>query len=155
MSKKMTRGSVLTLLTLAGMGTALLAGPALSKEEPAAKADDNQCVFARTILDWRALDSRNLVVWAPGRKDAYHVKLSFPLHDLKTHENVAIVDHNGDGRICGYGMDQVVTVGGPQAERATIMGMERLDEAGLASLSEEYKVKLLPPQKDTQKDVPK
>lgn len=131
------------------LSAALLANEVLAKEDVAKATDDNQCVFSRTVNDWRALDSRNMVIWTPGRKDAYLVTLSFPLHNLRSEENVAIVDSNGDGRLCGFGMDQVVTASGAFTERATITGMEHLDEAGLAALSEQYKVKLLPSKKDS------
>lgn len=125
---------------------------AVAKEEAAQKADDNACVFSRGVHDWRALDSRNLVIWAPNRKDAYHVTLGFPLHDLRTEESVAFLDRNGDGRLCGFGMDQIITPNGVFTERSTITGMERLDEAGLAALSEQYKVKLGTARVDTTVD---
>lgn len=121
---------------------------AFAQEDAAQKRDDNSCIFSSTVNNWRALDSRNLVVWAPNRKDAYHVTLSFPLHDLRTQESVAFVDRNGDGRLCGFGMDQIVTPNGNFTERSTIQGMERLDDAGLAALAEQYKVKLGPAKPD-------
>ncbi len=131
---------------------AFLSQTALAMEEAAQKGDENSCIFARTVHDWRVLDSRNLVIWAPNRKDAYHVTLGFPLHDLKTQENVAFLDRNGDGRLCGFGMDQIVTPNGNFTERSTIQGMERLDDAGLAVLGEQYRVKLGQARIDTSVD---
>lgn len=148
-SKFTIRRTAVALLTpLLALGAALATNQAMAKDEADAKANTNECVFSRTVHDWRALDSTNLVIWAPNRKEAYLVKLGFPLHDLKTEESLAVIDRNGDGRLCGFGMDEIVAGRGPFRERSTILGMERLDEASLAALSEQYKVKLLPPQKD-------
>ncbi|MEQ1581276.1 MAG: DUF6491 family protein [Steroidobacteraceae bacterium] len=134
----------------AAVVTLLLASTPLSAAEtPAAKKDDNSCVFAGTINDWRGLDSRNLVIWAPNNHVAYHVTLGFALTDLKSTETLGIVDGNGDGRLCGYGMDQLVITGGAYPEKSTITGMTKLDDAALAELGEKYKVNLLPKKKAT------
>jgi hypothetical protein len=127
----------------ASLALAFLSTPA-SAAEGAAKKDDNRCIFAGTIDNWRGLDSRNLVIWAPNSKVAYHVTLGFALTDLKSTETLAVVDGNGDGRLCGFGMDQLVVTSGPYPEKATITGMTLLDDAGLAELGEKYKVNLAP-----------
>ncbi len=124
---------------------AMLLGPTPSPaaENPVAKKDDNSCIFAGTINDWRGLDSRNLVIWAPNSHVAYHVTLGFALTDLRSTETLGIVDGNGDGRLCGYGMDQLVITSGPFPEKSTITGMTKLDDADLAELGEKYKVNLV------------
>lgn len=55
---------------------------------------------------------------------------------------IAFVDHNSDGRLCGFGMDQVVVPHAPIFASSTILGMTKLDEAGVERLAEQYKVKL-------------
>ena len=122
-----------------------LAGSAA--DNPGSAPDDNACVFSGTISDWRALDDRNLVIWAPSRRNAYHVTLGFPLTNLKSEEDLLIIDNNGDGRLCGYGMDQIVISGGAFAEKSTITGMTRLDESGLVALGEQFKMQLIRPPK--------
>ena len=52
-------------------------------------------------------------------------------------------DGNGDGRLCGYGMDQLVITSGPYPEKSTITGMTKLDDAALAELGDKYKVNLV------------
>ena len=128
---------------------ALLLGstPVPAAESQAAKQDDNSCLFAGTINDWRGLDSRNLVIWAPNGHVAYHVTLGFALTDLKSTETLGVIDNNGDGRLCGYGMDQLVITSGPYPEKSTITGMTKLDDAALAELGDKYKVNLLPKKK--------
>lgn len=135
------RSALITAMALAGL--VLAARSPMAAEEAA--RDTNDCVFAGTVHDWRALDSRNLVIWAPGRRTAYHVQLGMPIHDLKSEESLVTVDRNGDGRLCGFGMDQVISTHGAFRQSSTILGMTRLDEAGLAALGEQYKVNLVPP----------
>jgi hypothetical protein len=136
-------GAAATAVVAMALGSA----PSVAAETPAARKDDNSCIFAGTINDWRGLDSRNLVIWAPNNHVAYHVTLGFALTDLRSTETLGIVDGNGDGRLCGYGMDQLVVTSGPYPEKATITGMTKLDDAGLAELGEQYKVNLLPKKK--------
>lgn len=142
-----TKAGIVGAATAAVVAMALGSAPLSAAETPAAKKDDNSCVFAGTINDWRGLDSRNLVIWSPNNHVAYHVTLGFALTDLKSTETLGIVDGNGDGRLCGYGMDQLVITGGAYPEKSTITGMTKLDDAGLAELGEKYKVNLLPKKK--------
>ena len=107
-----------------------------------ARASKNECVFTRSIYDFKALDRNNLVIWAPSRSKAYLVELSMPLPELKFANRLALVDRNHDGMLCGYGMDRIVVADSSFAHPATIMGMTRLDAAGLAQLEEKYDVRL-------------
>ncbi len=129
------------------LATALVGAGAVAGEatpSPKAEASDANCIFSRSINNWRGLDSTNLVIWAPNSKEAYHVTLSFPLQDLRTAEDMAVIDRNGDGRICSFGFDTIVINSGPYPEKATIRGMTKLDEAGLIALGEQYKMQLVP-----------
>ncbi len=148
--KSNPRVTLMAGVVMAASAAAFVSGAALGAEpdKPEKKADDNACVFSRTVDDWRALDSRNLIIWAPNRKDAYHVTLGFPLNDLRSSESIAVIDRDGDGRLCGYGRDEIVTHSGPMTEHAMVSGMTRVDEAGLIALGEKYKVTLVRPSKD-------
>lgn len=106
------------------------------------RAGKNECVFTRSIYDFKALDRHNLVIWAPSRSKAYLVELGMPLPELKFANRLALVDRNHDGMLCGYGMDRIVVADSSFAQPATIMGMTRLDDAGLAQLEEKYDVRL-------------
>ena len=138
-----TKAGVVGAAAAAVVALALASAPLSAAETPAAKKDDNSCIFAGTINDWRGLDSRNLVIWAPNSHIAYHVTLGFSLTDLRSTETLAVIDSNGDGRLCGYGMDQIVITSGPYPEKATITGMTKLDDAALAELGDKYKVNLV------------
>lgn len=106
------------------------------------RAGKNECVFTRSIYDFKALDRNNLVIWAPSRSKAYLVELSMPLPELKFANRLALVDRNHDGMLCGYGMDRIVVADSSFAQPSTILGMTRLDAAGLAQLEEKYAVRL-------------
>ena len=138
-AKSVLSGAVATAVVALVLGSS----PASAAETPAAKKDDNSCIFAGTINDWRGLDSRNLVIWAPNSHVAYHVTLGFALTDLRSTETLGVVDGNGDGRLCGFGMDQLVVTSGPYPEKSTITGMTKLDDAALAELGDKYKVNLV------------
>jgi hypothetical protein len=107
-----------------------------------AAAGRDACIFSRSVQDFRALDRNKLVVWAPGRRNAYLVELSMPLFDLKFAHEIALVDRNRDGQLCSYGMDRVIVGNGLSREPATISGVTRLDDARLAQLENQYGVKL-------------
>jgi Family of unknown function (DUF6491) len=133
---------------LSGMALALLSGlavtqgPARAAQVHPAAGNDNACVFFHTVYDWKALDDRHLVIWAPGRHDPYEVELAMPLTSLRYADSLAFVDRNGDGQLCGYGMDRIIVPHEPIRAEASIVGMRRLDAAQLAALAEQYNVKL-------------
>ena len=112
-----------------------------AKQAQQAKTDENACTWFNTIDDWRRLDDRNLIVWASPR-EAYHVELSMPLVDLNTADSIGFIDHNRDGQLCGFGMDEIVVPHSPVFNTATIAAMTRLDDAGLQALAQQYNIKL-------------
>jgi hypothetical protein len=123
-------------------GFASLAAVAASEQQGGGYGfltNENDCMFARSINNWRALDDRNLIVWSPSRKDPYVVTLSRSISGLKFSDTLAFEDHNNDSRICGFGMDKVISTGGAFPERASIIGIRRLDgseEGPMAGLYE-------------------
>jgi hypothetical protein len=135
--------SLQLLLPLSLLWASLLSAAEPAKADAPA-ADNNACTWVSSIDDWRELDNRNLIVWA-SRTEFYHLELSAPLIDLGSAESLAFGDHNHDGRVCGYGMDEVIVPHSTAFGRATIISMTRLDDAGLTQLAEQYHIKLKPP----------
>jgi Family of unknown function (DUF6491) len=127
---------------LAVASISLGAGAHATSSSAPSRAGKNECVFTRSIYDFKALDRHKLVIWAPSRSKAYLVELSMPLPELKFASRLALVDRNHDGRLCGYGMDRVAVADSSFALPSTILGMTRLDEAGLAQLEQQYDVRL-------------
>lgn len=130
------------LAALVAAGIDLVGAKAQATTDSTSRAGKNECVFTRSIYDFKALDRRNLVIWAPSRSKAYLVELGMPLPELKFASRLALVDRNHDGMLCGYGMDRIVVADSSFAQPSTIMGMTRLDADGLAQLEEKYDVRL-------------
>jgi Family of unknown function (DUF6491) len=120
-----------------------------SADAATTKRGNNECVFTRSINDFRPLDRNKMVIWGPGRK-AYLVELSMPVPELKYAYRLAFVDRDHNGMLCGYGMDRIVVAdfGTTFRTPSTILGMTRLDDAGLAQLEEKYDVRLTRKKKD-------
>jgi hypothetical protein len=97
----------------------------------------NDCFFARSMTDWRALDNRNLLIYAQGRRP-YLVRLATPSMNLRFVENIGLVDRNG--RICPYGGDAVLIRGG-MPERIPIMSIRRLTDEQLLEVFVEFGIK--------------
>jgi hypothetical protein len=138
-----------TLLLAAVLAAAGIAGGASANASTATThAGKNECVFTSAIRDFRPLDRNKMVIYGPGRK-AYLVELSMPVPELKFANRLAFVDRDHNGMLCGYGMDRIV-VADSFAFRTptTILGMQRLDDAGLAQLEEQYDVRLTRKKKD-------
>jgi hypothetical protein len=118
---------------------------ASTEKDDSSHANKNECVFSRTIYDFKPLDRNKMVIWAPTRSRAYLVELSMPMPELKFANRIAFVDRNHDGMLCGYGMDRIIVADStPSSLRtpATILGMQRLDDAALAQLEQQYDVRL-------------
>lgn len=105
-------------------------------------SSSNECVFVRSIQGFKPLDRNHLVIWSPGRQDAYLVRLAGSSPDLRFAHRLAFVDRNRDGRLCGYGMDRIATTDSAFPHPATIIGMTRLDEERIAELEAQYDVRL-------------
>ncbi|MGH8239934.1 MAG: DUF6491 family protein [Steroidobacteraceae bacterium] len=127
------------IFAAAGIGI----GASADASATSTRAGKNDCVWTRSINDFTALDRNKVVVWGPGRR-AYLVELSMPLPELKFAYRLAFVDRNHDGMLCGFGMDRIVVADSSAAFRtpSTILGMTRLDDAGIAQLEEQYDVRL-------------
>ena len=123
---------------------AVASAPAVASTDTSSHAGNNECVFARTINNFKVLDRNKMIIWAPTRSRAYLVELSMPMPELKFANTIAFVDRNHDGMLCGYGMDRIVAVDSGPGFRtpSTVMGMKRLNDADLAQLEQQYDVRL-------------
>ena len=119
------RRTILTAcLALAVMATASTASAAGNDQKSAPSADNPSyktlesppkrfpqggldCIFFRSIYDWRAIDRYNLIIWAPNRRSPYHVELDRPCDGLRFTDTIAF-SSNLDGRLCAFGGDAVV-----------------------------------------------
>jgi Family of unknown function (DUF6491) len=112
------------------------------------KPNDNDCLFSTTVRDWRALDTRHLVIWGPGSKDAYLVETMSPVQDMRFTENMAFIDGDHNGMICGRGGDQVAVPGSKISIPTFINSVKRLNDDDVKAVEAQYKVQLGPRKKD-------
>lgn len=138
-----------TFMFAAALAAAGIAIGASADASTSSHAGKNDCVFTSAINDFKPLDRSKMVIFGPGRK-AYLVELSMPLPELKFANRLAFVDRNHDGMLCGYGMDRIIVADSGIGLRtpSTILGMQRLDGAGLAQLEQQYDVRLTRKKKD-------
>jgi hypothetical protein len=71
-------------------------------------------VYVLYIQNFDIIDPATLIVYAPNPKDAFLVKLSQPVPDLNSRENIKFEAGNHDGRICGVAGDTLVRTPAPQ-----------------------------------------
>jgi hypothetical protein len=93
------------------------------------------CIMIRTISDYDALDSNDLVIYGPA-DTAYHVVLASPSNDIEHEFMIEVVD-DGDGRLCPYGLDSII-VEGTIVEQIRVRSIESLDEGELEILLVEF-----------------
>ncbi len=126
--------ALLLAALVAGAGCAS-AAPGATKATPHKAYND--CIFGRSLTDWRPLDRENLILFGAGRQ-AYHVVLAIPAMQLNF--SVAIGVYDRDGRICPYGGDSII-VDGAMPERILIRSIQRLTDAELDELYVQYGIK--------------
>ncbi len=90
------------------------------------------CFYAGQVSDFSVLDRSNLIVYAPSRQTAYHVRISPPATSLRATDRLSFGPR--DARICGYAGERLIVPDGRGGERFSIIGVSRLTEAGLESL---------------------
>jgi len=93
----------------------------------------NQCLFFRSIYDWKALNRYNLIIWSPGRNNPYHIELNNPCNGIRFSETIGF--SSKDNRLCSYGGDSIlINSPGGMLDRCTIGSITRLDKEGLDRL---------------------
>jgi hypothetical protein len=135
------------LLSVGASSAASAAAPQASEE---AQQSTNDCIMFRRLYDWKSLDENHMVLWAPRNRDAYLLTFAIPLSGLRFEHQLAFIDRNGDGYLCGLSNDEVAVRDRTFPQRTTIKTMTKLDEDALAALEQKYNVKLaLEPRKKT------
>ena len=97
----------------------------------------NDCFFSGLLSDWRPLDDRHLIMFAPRRRP-YLVELARPVPGLSYEYMIGVYDR--DGRICPYGGDSII-VDGTFREQVRIVSMRRLDENEVDDVLTEFGIK--------------
>jgi len=90
------------------------------------------CFYAGQVSDFTVLDRSNLIVYAPSKQSAYHVRISPPAIGLRSADRLSF--GRSDARICGYAGERLIVPDGRGGERYSIVGVARLTQAGLEAL---------------------
>ncbi len=86
---------------------------------------------------FEVLDDRNLIVFAPGRSDPYHMQVS-PASSGLRHATVLAFEASS-AQICGYAGDSLlVEQPGGGLQRLSVIGVYRLDGPALAGLEARF-----------------
>ena len=114
------------------------------RNEAAAAIDPRACFQASQVTGFQTLDQSNLIVYAPSRTSAYHVRIRPPARELKF-ANVIAFDTHGT-RICGRVGEGVLIESGGLGRKYFVTDVYRLDEAAkqnlISSFSEGLNVEL-------------
>jgi hypothetical protein len=95
------------------------------------------CFLRRSVQNFQVLDDRNLIIFAPGKADAYHVQVSPPVVELRFANALAFESRNS--RVCGYAGDEVlVGDSGREFSRISVMAVYRLDARALDGLQARF-----------------
>jgi hypothetical protein len=155
--------TLLSIGTLAQAAQDQAAEIAAAAQKPSG-SKGGECVFARTIDNWNAIDDETLILYAPTRHDPYLVKLWRPVFGLRSELSLAIEDADNDGQLCDYSRDSIIVrspAGTPESYK--LRTMRRIDEAQAQALLESSKsrkkndepVATMPEQSDVKSDKPK
>lgn len=101
-------------------------------------ASGPECITLSRVRDYHLLDSRNLVVFAPDRANAFHLVLASSCPGLRLGAGLRL--HGERGRLCGFPGEQVASsLPGLDTRRerdsgCRVSAVRALDPAGLQEL---------------------
>lgn len=131
--------SLTGILLAIGLMTGAVAQDESNQDEPKRFPDKfpkltTECMFFRTIYDWRALDPYNLIVWFNNRNTPRHIELETACYSARFVDTIAFTS-GPDERLCAYGGDSVII--GDQ--RCTIGAINKMTKDEAEELITKYK----------------
>ena len=131
--------SLTGILLAIGLVTGAVAQDEGKEDEPKRFPDrlpkmTTECMFFRTIYDWRALDPYNLIVWFNNRNTPRHIELETACYSARFVDTIAFTS-GPDERLCAYGGDAVII--GDQ--RCTIGAINKITKDEAKVLITKYK----------------
>jgi len=121
------------LVTLAPLAAAVAGCAAGPTEGPTTASYGRQCIFARNIDSFRAVDS-DTVNLRVGVNDIYQVKLFSPCTQVRYAERVALQTRGGSSTVCSA-LDADLIVPSPTGpERCALTSFRKLTPTELAAL---------------------
>jgi len=124
------------LLTAVPIGLAACASPGEPVDGVAERTTSvsTDCFTVSLARDFRALDDRNLIVYAVGRQP-YHIELGQACFGLGGDPVIAL--RSRTDRMCGFAGDSVIVDSG-FPERCSVLSVRRLDEDQFQILVDQF-----------------
>lgn len=114
----------------------------------------SDCVFQSTVDDFNALDNTHVVLFSGGRRKAYLAELEGGCFDIRSQSQLAAVDGDRNGQICGFGRDAMAYRQMGRIEQCRILGLEALTDERRAALGLGAPAAPKPKKDDKPKDAP-
>lgn len=105
---------------------------AVSRLPAPAETGNAGCFVRRLVTSFTALDERNLVVYAPSRTEAFHVRIRPAAPEMAGAAALAFTSRGH--QVCGVNEDAVFFSPDPSAPRHAIIAVSRLSESALREL---------------------
>jgi len=129
------------VMRAAWLGVAVLMLAACAGKQMETNSDDNEasgqsgqraCFRPGQVSGFKTLDRTNLIVYAPSKSSAYHVRISPPARELRYANTIAF--DSGETRICGYAGEGVFFESGGMARKYFVTDVYQLDAEAAQNL---------------------
>jgi hypothetical protein len=101
-----------------------------------AESGQRACFQRGQVSGFKTLDRTNLIVYAPTKSSAYHVRISPPASELRFANAIAF--DSGGSRICGHPGEGVIFDSGSVARKYFVTDVYRLDTEAVQNLIVEF-----------------
>jgi hypothetical protein len=119
----------LRYLALGLLGLGLVGCASEPRHELAHLPGKNACFWTRTIFDWTVINDSTILVHAPSPRDAYLIKLFYPIPGL-TLDEVALGFQGGDGEPGQFCRENGYVISpGPVREREPVIAVRAITPA--------------------------
>lgn len=142
-------GAVATSLLLC----ACASGPTDDEpEEVALEFEKKGCFRPGQVTGFEPLDRQNMIVYAPTKSSAYHVRINRAAREL-TSTNTIAFDSAGS-MVCGYPGEGVLLGSGGMARRYFVTDVYELNAEGVQMLIEQFSVQdIIEPQNNSGAEI--
>ena len=107
------------------------------QEQGSRNSRTDVCVLQSSITGFEALDDSHVVLYdRVGNKSVYLAEILPGCFDLSHQTSLAAIDGDGNGRICGYGRDNIAYHQFGRLESCRVIRLEQLTDERLAALRE-------------------
>ena len=152
----MNRSTMTALLAAGSLALGACAGTAeRDGETTESRPISTDWVRTDQVRDFRVLDASNLVLYAPTRRQAFHVELMPPCQGLRFADTIAI--RGRGGRLAGFAGDAIVVPRAGLSDRCPVSSVRRLSEAELTELILQFEGEPdgAPAAEDTEIEIPR